>query len=253
MDVISLSLLILSSTVIGILIGGVGIGGVLLVPILTYVLKIDIHVAIATAILSYVVSGAIGTWVFARKGSIKWNMTFCLFMGAAPGAFLGAFLTSLFSSTGLEIFIAFLIMFAGINSLLKPKKIAFQDKILASSSLIVIGFITGVGSALSGTGGPLILVPILVWLRVAPLQAVGLSQVIQIPIAILATAGNYLHGTVDFINGTIIAVSMATGVFFGARGAHLLTQNQLGQIVAWILLGVGIFIIVRAFLQYNFI
>ena len=76
MDVISLSLLILSSTVIGILIGGVGIGGVLLVPILTYVLKIDIHVAIATAILSYVVSGAIGTWVFALNSrhmcSISW-------------------------------------------------------------------------------------------------------------------------------------------------------------------------------------
>ncbi|HAU42528.1 MAG TPA: sulfite exporter TauE/SafE family protein, partial [Gammaproteobacteria bacterium] len=37
------------AVVVGVLIGAIGIGGVLLVPMLTYVLGISIHVAIATA------------------------------------------------------------------------------------------------------------------------------------------------------------------------------------------------------------
>ena len=42
------------AVVVGVLIGAIGIGGVLLVPMLTYVLGISIHVAIATAMFSCV-------------------------------------------------------------------------------------------------------------------------------------------------------------------------------------------------------
>ena len=40
---------------------------------------------------------------------------------------------------------------------------------------------------LSGTGGPLVLVPILTFLSMPLLAVIGLSQAIQIPIAVFAT------------------------------------------------------------------
>ncbi len=45
--------------IVGVLIGAIGIGGVLLVPMLTYALGFGIHVAIATAMFSYLFSGAV--------------------------------------------------------------------------------------------------------------------------------------------------------------------------------------------------
>ena len=59
---------------------------------------------------------------------------------------------------------------------------------LSRNQLLVIGAITGFGSALTGTGGPVVLVPILVWCEMPILAAVGLSQAIQMPIALLATS-----------------------------------------------------------------
>ena len=43
----------------------------------------------------------------------------------------------------------------------------------------------------------MILMPCLMALRMDIKQAVGLAQVVQIPIGILATAGNLLLGTLD--------------------------------------------------------
>src|ERR1700757_5483910 len=55
----------------GLLIGCIGIGGVLLVPILS-LMGIDVHAAIAASMFGYLFSGLIGTWLYARKASIDW-------------------------------------------------------------------------------------------------------------------------------------------------------------------------------------
>ena len=56
----------------GVLIGCIGIGGVLLVPALTYLGGIDIHVAITSCMVSYMFAGLVGAVSYARKGSIRW-------------------------------------------------------------------------------------------------------------------------------------------------------------------------------------
>ena len=79
---------------VGILIGSIGIGGVLLVPALTLLAGIEIHVAIAACMLSYAFSGAVGAWIFAKHGSIRWETGLWLCLGAMPGAYTGAFVVS---------------------------------------------------------------------------------------------------------------------------------------------------------------
>ena len=49
------------------------------------------------------------------------------------------------------------------------------------------------GSSLSGTGGPLLLIPSLLLLNFPVMVAVGLSMAIQIPIAPFATLGHVLQ------------------------------------------------------------
>ena len=189
--------LLLIGLLVGVLIGCIGIGGVLLVPSLVYIGGVDVHVAIASCMFSYLFSGAVGAIAFARRRSIRWSMCGWLFAGAMPGAYLGALGLTLIPGTVLELLVIGLMLFVGANSLRPDRSQASAGDGLANHQLAAIGLVTGAGSALSGTGGPLLLVPILVWLNVPVLTAVGLSQVIQLPIAALATAGNLVHGRID--------------------------------------------------------
>jgi len=82
-------------------------------------------------------------------------------------------------------------------------------------------------------------VPLLVWLNWPVLTAVGLSQIIQLPISALATVGNYLHGEVDVVLGLGIAAVMIIGVAVGARMVHKLPALLLKRIVAMVLVVLG--------------
>ena len=248
MDWSTLALLGGLSVIVGVLVGGVGIGGVLLVPILTYVFAIYVHMAIAAAMFSYLFSGLVGATIYARKRSINWKMALWLFAGAMPAAFMGALVVSAVPPRGLEFLIATLIVFAGANALRTPVQDGQRERQLSPVQLLVIGVITGFGSAMTGTGGPLILVPMLIWLKVPTLTAVGLSQAVQLPIASLATIGNFIYGTVDMVIGGVIGAALMIGAAIGAHLAHAVSQATLRRVVAWVLVAVGIFIVGRILL-----
>ena len=101
----------------------------------------------------------------------------------------------------------------------------------------MIGILVGFGSSLTGTGGPVLLVPLLLFLNLMPLTAVGISQAIQLPIAIFATFGFMLYGQIDFSLGLNLGIVQALGVIFGARIAHTIAQENLRVIVAVTLIG----------------
>lgn len=229
---------------VGALIGCVGIGGVLLVPALAYLGGVPIHDAIAAAMFSYLFSGAAATWIFARKGSIDWTASAWLGAGAMPAAFAGAFSAALVSARVLEALIGALVLFAGVRAFQRNVADRRSDA-LSGPGLAGLGAFVGFGSAMTGTGGPLMLVPLLVWLRVPILTTIGLSQVIQVPIAALATAGNVLYGHLDLWLGSLLAGALLAGAVLGARLAHVVSTGFLTRFVGVLMLAVGILIVVR--------
>ena len=225
--------------VVGILIGAIGIGGVLLVPMLTYVLGISIHVAIATAMFSYLFTGLVGAFEYARRGSVNWGKGLWLCLGGMPGGYLGAMMAWSTPGIILETFIGALVFISGLQALRPEGKENKKGSALKAPALILIGLFTGFASAITGTGGPLVLVPLLLWLKVPALTAVGLSQIIQIPIALLATGGNLTFGHVDFALGLGLSVILVGGVVIGARVAHQVSRVTLKRIIAVALLITG--------------
>ncbi len=230
---------------VGALIGSVGIGGVLLVPFMTYISGLGVHTSITVAMLGYVFAGAVGATLYARAGSIRWAMAGWLVLGAMPAAFLGAAMVSAASTRALELAITGLLLFAGVNALRAAQDGEDRPSALAPAALVLVGAVTGFGSAMTGTGGPLILVPVLVWLRSPVLMAVGLSQATQFPIASMATAGNFLYGEIDFAIGGIVAAALMAGVVIGAKLAHTVRPKTLARVVASVILAVGLFMSVR--------
>jgi uncharacterized membrane protein YfcA len=235
----------LAVLVVGVLIGATGIGGVLLVPILAFLGDVPIHLAVASCNFSYLFTGLVGTYLYARKGTISWAMSLWLALGAMPGAYLGAFVLARTPARMLEALIALLIVFSGIHAILRGANHAPARETPRPAALVAIGAVVGIGSALSGTGGPLVLVPILLWLELPIMAVIGLGQVAMVPIALFATAGNLIHGRIDFMLGGILAAIMMVGAFAGAEISHRLPAERLKRGVAVLLIGVGLLIFGR--------
>lgn len=231
------------SVFVGLLIGATSIGGVLLVPILVYISGIDIRLAIAAAMFGYLFTGFIGSAMFARHGSIEWRAVLWLCLGAMPFAFAGAVASNIFPTGLLELAIAGLILFAGWQSLRSDKET--QGIPPQGSMLAGIGCGVGFVSAVTGTGGPVTLAPILLWLEIPVLTTIGLSQAIMMPIAAAATAGNVLNGTWDLMLGAAVAVGLSAGAFLGARFAHRMPVTRLKRFLAGTLVVIGVLIIAK--------
>ena len=223
----------------GALVGCVGIGGVILVPALVYVAGHSVPTAIAAAMCAFVVSGIVGTHAYSKAGSIQWRVTLWMWLGALPCALGGALLVSSVSPVLLELAIALLAAGSGLHVLARPREPLSGDRTQPAPMLAAVGGVTGLLSALTGTGGPLVLVPILAALDVPILASIGLAQAIQLPVAAAATAGYLLSGLLDVRLGLALAAGIALGTWCGAKAAHALPTGVLRKAVAVLLVLVG--------------
>ena len=103
---------------------------------------------------------------------------------------------------------------------------------------------TGLLSALSGTGGPLILIPILSFLAMPTLTSIGLAQVIQVPVAMFATLGNTWNNLIDWQMAGSISIGVAFGSFLGGQVSKIIPVTRIRQFVAFLLLASGILMLV---------
>jgi uncharacterized membrane protein YfcA len=170
-------------------------------------------------------------------------MAIWLCIGGAPAAFAGAWAVSIFDSRLLAGCLGLLTLFSGINSLRPQNFTAFGKVEISRGVLLAVGVVTGFLSSLTGTGGPLVLVPILISMKLAVLISVGLSQIFQLPVAIAATAGNLAYGKLDLVLSAILAVSLSGGSWVGATLAHAVPRTILRGIVSAALVLIGVFIL----------
>ncbi|WP_396126807.1 TSUP family transporter [Amycolatopsis sp. FBCC-B4732] len=113
---------------------------------------------------------------------------------------------------------------------------------------VAVGVFVGFGSALTGTGGPVLLVPVLLALGVPVLTTVAAGQLIQLPLVGFATVGYALHGSVHFGLGSLLGVLSAAGVLLGARWARRLAGRHLHRVASAALVGFGAVLFVLPFL-----
>jgi uncharacterized protein len=223
----------------GLFIGTIGIGGVILAPLLSFGLGFDLHLAMAASSFSFLFPGVVGTVTYAKKRSIVWDKVLWLSVGIVPAALLGARFNVNLNTAVLTIIVAALITFSGINVFINRQNESKEIPQFSKLLLIFIGAVVGFGSSLTGTGGPVLLVPILMTLHYPALKSIGISQAVQLPIALFAVAGFWLYGQIDWQLGLHLGITQAIAAYFGAQIAHRLPIVQLRRLVAVALIGVG--------------
>lgn len=241
MSVVELAATAIAALVIGLLIGTIGIGGVLLTPWLTQIVGLPVRDAIMISSFAFLGTGIAALVVSARSVQASANMDWRLVGATVPGALAGAWALSVIPGrialgllAVLTMWVGFRVLFAGARGGTRP------ELVKPVSAGLPVGALTGFASALTGTGGPMVLTPILLWQGVPVLTAILLGQVVQLPIALTATAGNLYLGGLDVGAGTAIGLLLLPGAFCGPRVAQALPLVALTRVVAVTLLAAGI-------------
>jgi uncharacterized membrane protein YfcA len=242
------ALLAAIAAAVGFFIGAVGIGGVLLIPFLVILGGLGIHSAAATALFTFFFTGLLGAFLFQRRGTIRWRMTWPVCGGALVFGYLGTLAAGRIGAAALTAIVAAIIIVAGLYILL-PSRHARRERDGRGAGdmtlLVATGVASGFGAGLSGAGGPLFSVPIMVILGFAPLAAVGVSQVLQLVAALSGSLAAMQDGRIDYGIAAWVTGFELAGVVLGVRLAHVVGAAALRRLAAALCIAVGTLMLAR--------
>lgn len=237
-------LLFFLAVAVGVLIGMVGVGGVLLPPGLVALGGMTANEATATSTWVFIFTGIVGTVAYACRGVVPWRMLAALAVGVVPAAFMGALVNATLPGAVVLLVLAALTLFVGTYQLLpRARRNSVWEP--GAPALVAVGAVVGFGSALTGTGGPVLLVPMLLALGTAPLKAVAVSQAVQLPVVLSGSVGYLQTGLTDVRLGSVLGAFAALGTILGALVATRIQAEGLRMLVAWACIVAGSLLLVR--------
>ena len=246
--------------VAGVMAGLLGIGGgLILVAALVWLLPLQgvpaglaVHMALATALASIVLTGLSSARAHHRRGSVLWPTVAWLVPGMLVGGWLGSLLATRLEGEWLRGVIAAYCYLAALQLGLDwPKAKQERPDAPKGAAYSASGLLVGAISALVGIGGGSMTVPLLVWRGVRPVRAVGTSSACGVAIALASAAGYAAHGPVNgdlppgswgyvFVPAAVaIALASVLTAPVGTRLAHRLSGQALRRVFAAFLVLVG--------------
>jgi len=242
--------LILIGAIGGLLSGAFGVGGgIIMVPLLTTLAKLDHRRAAATSLVAIIPAAVVGAITYGLGGHLDVIAAVLIAAGGVAGSFIGTRLLHRLSLRWLRwLFIAMLVLVAvRLFFEIPARSGVIALNLVTVPGLIVLGLVMGIASGLFGIGGGVIVVPILVALFGAgDLLAKGTSLLAIIPGAVTGTVRNARAGVVDVIDGTIVGVTAAVASFAGVAIAAALSPQLATILFAVLLLAATVQLVIRA-------
>ena len=213
---------------------GVG-GGMIIVPGLVVVLRVDHKLAVGTSLMAIVPACTVGIVSYALEGSVDWTVGLIIAVGAVVGAQIGAKLLAVLSRrTSQWIFVAFAaVMIVELLIAVPDRNGQMVWTAWHVVFLILLGLVAGVASGLMGLGGGAIVVPILmVGFGVSDLLAKGASLIMMLPGVLSGLVGNIRGHRVLVKAGLIIGISAIFTGPVGSMIAHALSGRVANVLFA---------------------
>ncbi|MGD9592171.1 MAG: sulfite exporter TauE/SafE family protein [Candidatus Berkiella sp.] len=250
--------------------GIIGIGtGVIIVPLLTFLLpdygisqENASHIALATSMAAIAINSITALISHQRHQNIQWPVFNKMVLFSLLGAGLGAFGASYVSGFYLEgIYGLFLLVIAALMLIQRSIHEPIDDMPVISFPKLATGGL-GVGfiGSVLGSGGGILMVPLLHKFKVKMRYAVGTSTLIGLPISLMGTMTYSIMGatkaTIPFVVGYIhwpalLACSLAGLICapLGVKLASKLPNHIVRKIFAYSMIVVGLKMIHHLSLQ----
>ncbi len=228
---------------IGLLIGTVGLGGFLLVPVLMLLEGAAVHQAVVVAAAAFFASGLVSLLLWRQRTPAQPSYRAFL-LGAAPGAMGGALVVTALAGGVLTLLIAGAFLCAGICEWLgwpRTTRAPSLPRVAAAAGGAAAGF----GSALTGTSGPMVALPLLAWAGMPLRERIALAQVAQIPIALGATLMFASLGDVPWLLAAWSSLALCTGLALGIALAPRAGVTWLRRLAALLMIGAATAMLAR--------
>ncbi|MDI6904446.1 MAG: sulfite exporter TauE/SafE family protein [Candidatus Bathyarchaeia archaeon] len=235
-------------------------GGVFIVPLLTLLYSFSPAYAAGTSLTTIIFTSLASTINYSRQKRIYYKTGLILAIATVPGAFLGAYLTSIIEAWLLGLIFGVFLFFVALRMIFQssfPKSkrseteknthytVAYSEKALFESrKKILLGamlsFFGRLSSGLLGIGGGSLLVPIMTLAMCMPIHVTVATSMFTM--IFTSIAGVTKHFSLGHIHGEY-AILLALGTIFGAQlGAYTskkISSRNLRRIFGIILSAYG--------------
>lgn len=242
---------ILSNFGVGGLVGLTGVAGFLLPIVYTGLLQMNVTQGLALSFSAFILSGVLGSFNYKKAGNLDVPFGLRLSAGSLAGAVLGVKLNLIIPEEKVKILLYVVVLLSGISILLRKDgksregergetsetKKAGEKRFLLEEHLVptlLLGFVTGLICALSGAGGPILVMPLLVVFGTGVRIAVGIALFNSIFIGIPACIG-YMSQCDVLALLPVLAAALAShgmGVYLGSKNAVHINQEILKRGIA---------------------
>jgi uncharacterized membrane protein YfcA len=240
---------------------GIG-GGVFIVPVLALLYEFLPANAAGTSLTAIIFTATAATLNYTRQRRIFWRTGLVLAVVTVPGAYLGAWLTTILSPRQLGLIFGFFLIFVAIyvgtdlNNLMRGnnKNNRLDQKsdleLVRSGRRIAmgagLGFFGGLASGLLGIGGGLLMVPIMTFAMGMSIHlATATSMFTMIFTSISGVVQHYQANHINFEIALLLALGAIFGAQVGAYSSKRVSGKNLRRVFAIVLIISGINMILK--------
>ena len=247
-------------------------GGVVLIPVLTLVFKVDIHYAIGTSLISVIATSSGSAAAYVKEGISNIRLGMFLELATTIGAVTGAFLATYIATSIIAIIFGIILIFSALVSLLKhndnvvegegsylARKLKLNNNFPVDGRLqhytvknIIGGFfmmnIAGIISGLLGIGSGALKVIAMDNIMRVPFKVSTTTSNFMIGVTAAASAGIYLkRGYIDPGLTMPVVVGVLVGAFIGSRILFAVKVRSLKILFAIVILLLAVQMIYNGF------
>jgi uncharacterized membrane protein YfcA len=232
-----------------------------MVPVMTLLYEFLPANAAGTSLTVIIFTAAASTLNYARQKRIYWRTGLVLAIVTAPGAYLGAWLTTLLNPRDLGLIFGFFLIgvaiyiIADLNNLRRSQnqetKARMSDvELVKSGRTLMLGaglsFFGGLASGLLGIGGGLLVVPIMTFaMGMAIHFATATSMFTMIFTSISGVAQHYQANHINFETALLLALGAIFGAQVGAYTSKRISSKNLRRVFGIVVIVSGINMILK--------
>ena len=268
---------LLTLPVLGFLVGivasltGVG-GGIFIVPLLTVLFGFIPQHAVGTSLASIIFTALAATCSYAKQRRVFYRTGLLLAITTVPGAYLGAYLTSLISPKLLGLIFGVFLFFMALRMIFQewgpfsertvptsessnpnqniPRPQKSDAELMRSGWTVILGvglsFFAGLASGFLGIGGGVLGVPIMTLIMGMPIHfATATSMFTMIFTSLSGVAKHSLAHHVHLSQALLLALGTVFGAQVGANFSKKVSGETLRRIFGAVLLLMSIQMILK--------
>jgi uncharacterized membrane protein YfcA len=244
----------LSGLLVGLIVGLTGVGGGSLMTPLLLFFGVHPTTAVGTDLLYAATTKAVGTAVHNAGETVDWRIVRRLCLGSVPGTLITMFLLSHAGAqspqvtAAIKFVLGVALLLTAVSIFLRARLTVFVARHLgepsdrtAAISTVISGLTLGILVSLSSVGAGAIGVTVLILLypKIPLVKIVGSDIAHAVPLTLLAGAGHWMLGDVNWsLLGSLLLGSIP-GILAGSYIAPRMPEYRLRPALGAVLLVVG--------------